>query len=62
MLELSCKANAIELARIAEPQPIMSKKSTRYVGAFVARLFDKLQFEELTKKINEIINEQLHDN
>ncbi len=33
VLELSCKANAIELARIAEPQPIMSKKSTRYVGA-----------------------------
>lgn len=23
VLELSCKANAIELARIAEPQPIM---------------------------------------
>ena len=35
VLELSCKANAIEFARIAEPQPIMSKKSTRYVGAFV---------------------------
>lgn len=37
MQELSCKANAIELARIAESQPIMSKKSTRYVDAFVVR-------------------------
>lgn len=34
--ESSCKANAIVFARIAEPQPIMSKKSTRNVGEFSA--------------------------
>lgn len=31
MLELSYKANAIEFAQVAEPQLIMSKKSTRCV-------------------------------
>jgi len=31
MLELSYKANAFEFAQVAEPQLIMSKKSTRCV-------------------------------